>query len=110
MQYLTWLGLLAVALLFTTFYLVLEDGIAASTLIAAAAWSLAAITAQDLTRYLGDGTSTIVSEPGVQLFALGMAVLSVGTFVLWWAGQYPVRGMDDPSGEDALQPDGKPNQ
>lgn len=107
MQYATWLALGAVAILFSTFYLVLEEGIAASTLVAAGAWSLLAIRAQQLTRYHQDGTTTTVGEPAVQLFALGMAVLSLGTFVLWWAGQYPIGGMDDPEGEDTLHPDGR---
>lgn len=106
MQYTTWLALGVLAVGFSTFYLVLEEGIAASTIVAAGAWSLVAIRAQALTRYHQDGTTSTVSEPGVQLFALAMAVLSLGTFLLWWAGQYPVDGSDQTEGEDTLDPQG----
>jgi len=46
--------------------------------------------------YHQDGTSTVVGSVSFQYICLGLSLLSLMAFVLWYMGEYPVGESDEP--------------
>lgn len=81
-----------------------EEAVAFSSLVATASWSIAALQGKNIVLYHQDGSSTTVGSASIQYLFLGLALISVMAWFLWYFGQYPPS--DGP--EDELDADGAP--
>jgi len=77
-------------------YVVREDAIPFTTLVATSSWAIVALQSRNVVLYHQDGTSTTVGSVPFQYFALGLALLSFLAFALWYMGEFPVRESDEP--------------
>jgi uncharacterized membrane protein len=104
-----WLLLVVLSAGATWAWAVREQAIAFMTIASTASWSLLAVTGSTIELYHQDGTMTELSEPAIQYFFAGIALLSFFAFVLWYFGQYPVTGADESdSPPDTIGQDGQP--
>jgi hypothetical protein len=72
---------------------------------AAAGWTIATLQARNIEVFHQDGSSTVVGSEAWQLVALGLALLSLATVILWYLGVYPPVHEDDDVGAAAIPGD-----
>jgi hypothetical protein len=84
-----YLLLWAVAGVATLSWSIGEKRIPMSTLVSTAAWALISVSGGTVTLFFQDGSSTVVGDPVMQYFALGMSVLCSGAFILWYFEAFP---------------------
>lgn len=100
MLYTTWVGICLVSFALTVLAL-RGTGVAYASLLSAAGYGLATVTARNLQRFFQDGTSaTVDNGAGVQLLLLAVTVLSIAMFVLWLVGEYRPAEADEPRQTD----------
>jgi len=84
-----YLALMALASACTLIVLVVRESVIPLGMAASGLWSILALQARSITIYHQDGTSSIVGSEPWQYIALGLALLSLATVILYWWDAFP---------------------
>lgn len=84
-----YLALMALASACTLIVLVVRKSVIPLGMAASGLWSILALQARNIVVYHQDGTSTVVGSEPWQFVALGLALLSLATAILYWWGAFP---------------------
>jgi len=84
-----YLAMMALASACTLIVFVVRKSVIPLGMASAGLWSVLALQARNIEVYHQDGSSTMVGSEPWQYISLGLALLTLGTVLLYWWGVFP---------------------